>query len=181
MRRLRHEILHYSNCETSFYMDIYIDAYRQSWYHVWEKGQISIREMTVTVSYMYVLMVSGDSCQSLSLVKIQKGSSELHCKLSLAQCFSVGLEILKQNFKFIPFLLEAFGFTNELVNFAGTGLFNIEKLVVELSGCSKDYASWTWCTWFLAVGICLSIIHRSTQKRQKTLCWPFYNKCLENI
>ena len=69
---------------------------------------------------------------SLSLGKIQKGSSELHCKHSLTQCFSVGLEIPKQNFKFIPFLLEAFGFTNELVNFAGTDLFNIEKLVLEL-------------------------------------------------
>lgn len=88
-------------------------------------------------------MVSGDSWQCLSLLKIQKGSSELRCKLSLTQCFSVSLEILKQNFKFIPFLLEAFGFTNELVNFAGTGLFNAEKLVLELS---KVYASWTWCT-----------------------------------
>lgn len=99
--------------------------------------------MTVTVSNVYVLMVSGDSWQCLSLLKIQKGSSELHCKLSLTQCFSVGLEILKQNFKFIPVLLEAFGFTHELVNFAGTGLFDVEKLVLELS---KVYASWTWCT-----------------------------------
>lgn len=87
----------------------------------------------MTVSYVYVLMVSGDSWQSLSSMKIQKGSSELHCKLSLTQHFTVGLEILKQNCKFIPFLLEAFGFTNELVNFAGTGLFNIEKIVLKLS------------------------------------------------
>lgn len=103
-----------------------------------------LQEMSVTVSSVYVFMISCDSRQSLSPVKMQKGNSELHCKLSRTQWFSV--EILKQNFKFIPFLLEAFGFTNELINFAETSLFNVEKLVLELLRCSKVYASWTWCT-----------------------------------
>lgn len=133
------ETLHFAWTHTQYQLYLY----------VWQKQQISIRELAVTVSCVYVLTVSGDSWQNLSLVKSQKGSSELCCKLTLTQCFSVALEILKQNFKFSPFWLEAFGFANELVNFPGTGLFNVEILVLELSWCSKVHASWTWCTFWL--------------------------------
>lgn len=86
--------------------------------------------MTVRVSHP--CPVSGDPLQSFSLVKIQKGSSELHHKLSLSQHLSVGLETLKQNFRFIQILLEASGFISGLLYFAGTGLFKTKELVLEL-------------------------------------------------
>lgn len=77
-------------------------------------------------------MVSGDSQQSFGLVKIQKGSSELHHKLFFSQHFPMGLETLKENFTLIQILLEASGFINGLLYFAGTGLFKTKELVPEL-------------------------------------------------